>query len=595
MMRRACLCLDLRPQALALLPVLFLAGAACVGNIGDGEPGGPGPGGMPSNSSNPPTNTPGRPGEKPGENPMGGPGDQPNTPGAGADPNAAGPMPLRRLTRREYNNTVRDLLGDTSRPADSFPPDKDSAFTFRRAGLVATVDASRLSNAAEALATAAEAKLDTLVPCKPAVASEDEACARKFIEGFGLRAYRRPLLADEIERHLKLYRDGRGSVQLDFKGGIRLLIEAMLQSPNFVYRWELGAGTGQREGALIRLGPYEMASRLSYAIWGSMPDQALFDAAASGKLGTVAEVEAQTRRLLNDERARDTMIAFFDEWFGFEDLAERPKDPKVYPEWKDDLKQAMAAELRAFISHVVFEGDGKLSTIMQAPFSFVNQPLAALYGLSGVSGTALKRTDLDGQQRAGLLTLSGWLALTGASDGSHPVMRGKMIYERLLCGHLPPPPPDVPPPQLPREGLTTRERFAEHGSQACAVGCHAIMDPLGFAFENYDGVGKFRQTEAGKPVDASGSVTLDKQTRSFNNARELTKLLAESPEAQRCFATQMSRFVWNRGDTDQDRASIDSTLATSAKGGHALKEMLVGITTARSFRYRLPAADEVMQ
>ena len=572
-----------RPVSFAVLPLLVAASAAgCVGSIGGGESSGPGPGPAPGDGKGTTPTAPAKPGDKPGAG---------NTP---ADPSAAGPMPLRRLTRREYNNTIRDLLGDTSKPAESFPPDSDSDFHFRRAGLVATVDASRLLSAAEAVAGAAEAKLGTLVPCTPAAPGDEEACARKFIESFGLRAYRRPLAGEEIDRHLKLYRDGRGPAQLDFKASIRLLIEAMLQSPYFVYRWELGPGSGQREGKVVRLGPYEMASRLSYGLWGSMPDQALFDAAAANQLGTAAEVEAQVRRMLDDPRARESVVTFFEEWFGFDQLKDRPKDAKLYPEWKDDLKQAMSDELTAFINHVVFEGDGKLSTILGASFSFVNQPLATVYGMTGVTGTAMKRTELDPQQRAGLLTLSGWLALTGASDGSHPVMRGKMIYERLLCGVLPPPPPDVPEPKPPQDGLTTRERFAEHGNEECARACHSIMDPLGFAFEHYDGIGKFRQTDAGKPVDATGALELDGARKSFANARELTRLLADSAEAQRCFATQMSRFAWNRTETDLDRGSLQSTMTSFQKGGGSVKELLVGIATSRSFRYRSPAADEVL-
>jgi hypothetical protein len=173
-------------------------------------------------------------------------------------------------------------------------------------------------------------------------------------------------------------------------------------------------------------------------------------------------------------------------------------------------------------------------------------------------------------------------------------MRGKMVYERLLCGQLPPPPPDVPEPKPPADGLTTRERFAEHGNQECAKGCHSIIDPLGFAFEHYDGIGKFRQTDAGKPVDASGKIPLDGAEKSFANARELTRLLADSPEAQRCFATQMSRFLWSRADTDLDRRSLDSTVTAFRNGGGTIQELLVGVATSRSFRYRAPAADEVL-
>jgi Protein of unknown function (DUF1592)/Protein of unknown function (DUF1588)/Protein of unknown function (DUF1595)/Protein of unknown function (DUF1585)/Protein of unknown function (DUF1587) len=600
--------MKLTSPALASLALAF-ALPACVGSIGDGAGGksgpspvaGPGPGTGPAGSTTPsgsptPGNSPSTPGSQsgdPGVPTMAGkPGDRPMaTP---ADPNAAGPLPLRRLTRREYNNTVRDLLGDTSRPADSFPVDRDGEFTFRRAGLVAAVDASRIGGAAEALANLPDAKLATILPCMPAAAGEEEGCARTFITNFGQRAYRRPLNNEEIDRHFKLYRDARGAAQLDFRGAIRLLVEAMLQSPNFLYHWELDPGAAATEGKVVRLGPYQMASRLSYALWGSMPDEKLFEAAAKNQLGSEADIEGQVSRMLGDAKARETMLTFFEEWFGFDELADRPKDPKIYPEWKDDLKAAMAGELRAFIDHVVFDGDGKLETLLGANFSFVNQVLAGVYGKTGVTGTQLARTELDPKQRGGLLTLSGWLTLTGAVDGSHPVQRGKMIYERLLCGVLPPPPPDVPEPKAPAPGLTTRERFAEHGQSACAQGCHQHIDALGFAFEHYDGLGKYREMDAGKPVDASGTVNLDGAPKSFNNARELSQLLAGSSEARRCLVTQMARFALGRHDVEADRASIDASLNGFEESGHSLRGLLTAITKSRTFRYRTPPTDEVL-
>ena len=511
-----------------------------------------------------------------------------------AGPDGAGPMPLRRLTKREYNNTVRDLLGDTSAPADSFPPDRDGDFLFQRAGLVATVDATRLAGAAQSIAS--QAKLEELLPCQPASPADEAGCARMFVEKFGLRAYRRPLAGEEVDRLMAVYDQGRGAVGLDFADGVRLVIEAMLQSPNFIYRWELGPDSQkQMEGQVFKLGPYEMASRLSYGLWGSMPDDGLFEAAAAGKLGTEAEIDAQARRMLADSRARDTMVAFFEEWLGFGELADRPKDPEKYPEWKDDLKAAMSQELDAFVRNVVFEGDGKLSTLLSATYSWVSQPLAAVYGLEGAGGmsaTAPTRAELDPQERSGLFTLAGFMALTGASDGSHPVNRGKLIYERALCGILPPPPPEVPEPKPPAEGLTTRERFAEHGENACAKACHELIDPLGFAFENYDGIGRFRTMDSGKPVDASGTITLDGAAKSFQNARELSAHLASSAQAQACFVTQMTRFALQRQETEGDKASLEAAVASFQQGGASLTDLVVAIAKSRSFRYRSPAEGE---
>jgi len=509
--------------------------------------------------------------------------------GVVADPNAAGPMPLRRLNRLEYNNTVRDLLGVQTRPADAFPLDVDAGFAYRRAGLVATLDATRLSEAAEQLA--ATANVTTLATCGAGAAAED-ACAKAFIASFGARAFRRPVLADETTRLFAVYTAGRATLKLDYPGAVRLLIEAMLQAPAFLYHWELGPSAPTFEGKVIRLGGYELASRLSYFVWGSMPDQALFDAAKAGQLATPATVDAQARRLLADPKARPMVGAFVEQWLGLADVATVPKSAMVYPEFNDDLKAAMSAETAAFVSNVVFDGDGLLSTLLTGRFGFPSKPLAPLYGVATQSSVPV-RTDLPAAQRAGLLTQAAFLAVSGNPDGSNPVKRGKRVLTQLLCGTLPPPPAVVPPPKPASAGGTTRQRFAEHDMQACAVGCHGVMDPLGFAFEHYDGIGKYRTTDNGQPVDSTGSVTLGGTTHAFADAVELAGVLAASQEARNCFVTQVARFAFARGETDADQASLDRAATTFAMASGGVRELLVSIATSRSFLYRSPAAGEM--
>jgi hypothetical protein len=525
---------------------------------------------------------PGQPGAPNAPVPPGGGGG-----GGAVDPNAVGPLPLRRLDRREYNNTVRDLLGDTTRPADRFPSDKGE-FLFRVAGPISSQDYSTLRDAAETLATTANVAM--LAPC---AGGNEDACARTFVTDFGLRAYRRPLVDREVESLFQLYKEGRGTLMLDHAGAIRLVLEGLLQSPAFVYHWESGPAAPQLEGELVKLSHYENASQLSYFLLGSMPDADLFAAAAAGKLGTQAELEGQARRLLNSPRARETVAAFFEEWLSLDQVLDRPKNPMVYPQFKDDLKAAMLDEAKAFVGNVVFEGDSLLSTVLTATFSFVNQPLAGVYGMKGVMGAPLKQAQLDANQRSGILTQTAFLTVTGSTDGSHPVKRGKKIYENLLCGELPPPPGVVPPPKEASEGGTTRERFKEHSDQACASGCHGLMDPLGFAFENYDGIGGFRTMDNGGVVDASGAIELDGKQHSFKDARDLAKILAASATAQRCFATQWTRFALKRKNTDADRASIDGIVG--AFGGGNIRDLLVGVTGSRSFRYRAPAEGETLQ
>jgi hypothetical protein len=572
-----------RSLSLAVL-ALGLLSQGCVGSItGDDVAGGPGPSG-----NGGPGNTGSTGG---GRNGTGGNGEVGGSGGGTFDPTAAGPTPLRRLDRREYNNTVRDLLGDSSSPADKFPSDHQDDFNFRRAGIVSTQDYSTVRDAAEALAAAAN--VATLAPC--AAGTAEEACARKFASNFGLRAYRRPLTPGEVDNLILLYKDARTLAMADYPGAIKIMLEGILQSPSFLYHWEGGPAAPVLEGKVIRLSDYENASRLSYFLWGSMPDQTLFDLAAAKKLNAPADLEAQARRMLGDVRARETVGQFLEEWMGLDTVLVREKDVMLYPEFKDDqVKAAMIAEARTFLAHVVFDGDGLLSTALMADYSYVNQALAPIYGMTA-QGTDLQQMKLDPAQRSGLFTQPGFLTVTGATNGSNPVKRGRKIYEGMLCGELPPPPANVPPPKGATAGGTTRERFAEHSAQACAVGCHKLMDPIGYAFENFDGIGKYRTMDNGGKVDASSEFEIDGKVQSFDGPRALAKILSTSATVQRCFATQWLRFAFKRKETDGDAASIAAIAAAFGKNGNDIRDLLVSVAASRSFRYRAPAQGEMLQ
>jgi hypothetical protein len=556
---------------------MLVLAAGCSGSIVDPGAGSPSGGTRPGDPGNV---APGLPGASPGT----------TAPATPADPNAAGPLLLRRLTIREYNNTVRDLLGDGSGPASQFPSDRDETFPFRRSGPVAVQDATLLRTAAETLATAAARKLAPLLPCDPAAVGE-QPCTRQFVDRFGLRAFRRPLASAEADRLMALYTAGRTSLGLGFADAIGLVIEGILQSPAFLYHAEGQNEAAVREGVVLRLGPYQTASRLSYFLWGSMPDADLLTAAAAGHLGTADEVQAQARRMLADVRARDTVAAFFSEWLALDQLDQTAKDPKAYPQYDDALRAAMIGETTAFVRDVVFAGDGRWGTLLGAPYSFVNQALGGLYGVA-MSGTGLQRADLDPRQRGGFLTEASFLTLTGSVDGSHPVRRGKAVFEKLLCGELPPPPANVPPAKPASAGGTTRERFVEHDSNDCARACHGLIDPIGFAFESYDGIGRYRTTDNGKPVDATGWVTLDGRKQTFDGALALGQLLAGSDEARRCFATQWIRFALVRNEQEADRASVQAAAAGFGRTEATVRDLLVAVTASRSFRYRSPSPGE---
>lgn len=514
------------------------------------------------------------------------------------DPNAAGPMPLRRLTAREYLNTVRDLLGDTtSLAADDLPGDPDdltnNAFPFRQPTNIGTVDAATFRDAAETLVKNAATRISTLLPCTPANAGAEAGCANQFITTFGLKAYRRPLTSAETAALTTVYQAARTTLALDFNGAIGVLLEAMLQSPAFLYHWEQDPGPAIRDGAVVQLGSYQLANRLSYFLWGSMPDKGLFDAAAGGQLSTPAGIDTQARRMLTDRKAEDMVADFLEDLLDVNTVAIRPKDPAYYSMWSPALASAMQAEFRLFaVSNIL--GTGRLGDLLTGTHSSVNQALAAVYGLSGVTGTALQPVTFNTAQRGGMLTLAGFLASHGVSDGSSPVLRGHAVMTRLMCQTVPDPPQNVPSAKPPTPGVTTRQRFEEHDMNPCTGACHAVMDPIGFGFEHYDGIGQYRTTDQGLPVDSRGAVSIDGQMRSFANALELGRILAESPQVQSCLATQMMRYALNRWDTAADRHSIEIARNGFRTGGLDLRTLMANVATTRTFRFRAPSAGEVL-
>jgi hypothetical protein len=499
-----------------------------------------------------------------------------------------GDAPIRRMTRAEYNNTVRDLLGDDSRPASSFVPEEEAlGFNNQATSLgVTQLLAEQMMNAAEAISAKAVSDLSALMPyCDPATAGED-ACATMFIDRFGKRAFRRPVTPDEAARFFQLFAWGRATY--DFASGLGLVIQAMLQSPHFLYRVEMGM-PDPVEADVVPLGPYEIASRLSYLIWNSMPDDDLFAAADAGELATKDQIAAQARRMLEHPRARQAVANFHSQWLKLTHIETVAKAQATYPLYHDGLRSLWKQETEAFLEHVVFDGEGDVATLLSAPYSMMNAELAAFYGVANPpSGEAFERVDLDPNERAGLLTQASLLAVNAKPNQSSPVHRGKFVREMLLCQLLPPPPNNVEikPPEV-KPGVTTRERFKEHSANPECASCHVLMDPIGFGFENYDGIGLWRDKDQGLPVDAGGALFATKDIDgTFNGAVELAKRLAESAEVRQCVATQWFRFGYGRAEGKTDACAMAEIQGAFAASGDNIKELLVGLTQTEAFLYR---------
>jgi hypothetical protein len=570
--------------------LLFLASIGCVGSVSDPEhaskPGTPTPGvpGTPSTPAGPPVVTGGS-----AMIPIG-------TLGGVSCQEAAPPVTAaRRLTRDQYVNTIRDLIGvPTLMAGGDLPNDDvgDNVFPDPRTLIVSPDWASNAMSAAEVAAKAAVANLQTLVPCTPAAGAES-ACATKFILTFGKRAYRRPLDATEVAGLIKLYDSGARNG--GYQHGIEVVVRGMLQSPSFLYRVELGQRAGS-SGSAVSLAPYEVASRLSYLVWNSMPDQVLMDAADNDRLSTPDQIAAQARRMMADPRAHATLTSFHQRWLGIDGLTDVPKDPMKYPQYDEKLQTSMRTELGMFLDDVLFKGDGKLESLFTSHFAYVDAALAPLYGVPAPAGGAFTRVDLDPTQRAGIVTDVGLITAHTFVDESSAIHRGKFVREALLCVTPPDPPADlmVMPPE-PKPGVSNRERLVEHSTTPSCKACHVMMDPIGFGFEAYDGLGRFRTVDAnGKPFDDSGELTMTKDANgTFKGPVGLAAKLAGSSDVRDCLIGNVVRFA--QGPDAAGDACVQQKLsAVFEQSKHDIKELFVAIARTDGFRYRRAIAGEVL-
>ncbi len=496
-----------------------------------------------------------------------------------------GSSPLRRMTRVEYNHAVRDLLGDTTEPARSFTPDPELlGFDDQAVALtVSPLQAEQYMTAAEALSANAIGHLSEILPCDPA--ADPDACAHAFIETFGKKAYRRPLSSAEKTTLFELFaqrRDTHG-----FSAGVELVIQAILESPHFLYRVELGM-PNPVEGDVVALSPYELASRLSFLLWGSIPDDALLKAAGDGSLSTKAGIATEARRMLDDPKARDAVDHFHEQWLNIAAIETIEKDRTLYPKYNGELRPLWKKETLSFLNHIVFDGGGGLREMLTAPYTMSNRTLADFYGLEGPAGDDFELVLLDPQKNAGILTQASILAVNAKPNQSSPILRGKFVRERLLCQRLPPPPANMPlvlPQVLP--GQTTRERFDAHRQNPACAGCHDLLDPIGYTFEHYDPIGLFRDDDQGLPIDSSGQIIDSVDLNGpIVDAIDLAHRLSESEEVRSCVVKQWFRYGYGRADEAEDAHSLAEVQRAFRASGYDIKSLLIALTQTSAFRYR---------
>ncbi len=496
---------------------------------------------------------------------------------------------LRRLTHSQYNNTVRDLLGDHTAPADQFPQDdfvngfKDQYESQNLSPLLEEA----YGEAAEHLAASAFRNGDTnhLVPCAPSV-----QCRSTFVRDFGKRAFRRPLDAKEVQRYLALFGHER-----DFLKGAQLVVEAMLQSPNFLFRLDATPNAALRA--------YATASRLSYTLWDTMPDDALLAAAGRGDLGTPRGLTRVADGMLRDPRARQALDEFVSQWLRFDRILTATRDRRRYPQFNRETAVAMTQEAQLFVGDLVWNNRDFMDAFT-ANYGFVNADLASIYGVPAPVHEFDRVTFPANSERAGLLGQALFLSLTSKPEDASLTGRGLFVREQFLCQHVPPPPAGVNtnlPASTEAHPQTNRDRMSEHVSNASCAACHRLIDPIGNGFEKFDAIGMRREEfkltffSAGHgggrrtppkslmlPINTKGTVVGIPQS-DFVSPRELGSVLAAAPQCQECVVKQYFRYAMGRMETPSDGPTLDRIFKDFKTSDFHFKELILSMVRTREF------------
>ena len=428
-------------------------------------------------------------------------------------------------------------------------------------------------------------------PAADAAADDEQACAGRILGRLARRAYRRPVDGGDVDALLDFFRAGRRDGGFD--DGIQFALERMLVDPEFLFRVERDPEDAA-PGAPYRLGDLELASRLSFFLWSSIPDDELLDAAAEGRLGDPAELERQTRRLLADGRSRALVDNFASQWLRLRNLESQERESADYPEFDENLREAFRRETELFVESNIRE-DRSLLELLSANYTFVNERLARHYGIPGVYGDRFRRVALDPDHpRGGLLGHGGLLMVTSYPNRTSPVVRGKWLLETILGAPPPEPPPNVP--GLPDRGeggepASVRERLERHRANPACAGCHAPMDPLGFALENFDAIGIWRDTsEAGQPIDASATMPSGVAFEGPAGLRRV--LLNRGEDFAATVIEKLLAYALGRGLEYTDRPAVRRILRDAAADDYRWSSIVQGIVESTPFQWRRARAGE---
>jgi hypothetical protein len=489
--------------------------------------------------------------------------------------------PMSRLTVARYAQSVSDVFAVDPVIASSLVDDDDLQ-GFEYGNAMSELHAERYLETAHRIAVEVTRRIDRVVTCDPGTTPASErSCAIETLERLARLAYRRSLDEGSRADLAATYDLGRDGAT--FAAGVELAIEAILASPDFIYHVE--HGTAGEPNDVVPLDDAALAGRLSFFLWNRGPDAALLDRAEAGSIRTPDEIEAVAREMLADARSDAGVLAFFRQWLSLDWLANSEKSYQVYEPFHGRVVLATRDSIDRFLLEV-FRSDATFDSLLTRPSFWINDEMAAIYDYPAPGSTELVRVDADPAEFAGILTHPALLAILARPNQSNPIQRGRFIRERVLCQELPAPPVSVDTSvEEPMAGLSTRDRFAAHTEDPSCAACHVLLDPVGFGFENYDGIGRFRTIDDGVPVDARGELTEAGDAEGpFVGAVELAHKLAGSSLAQQCFSRQWFRFAVGRRETEADECTIDEINGRFVESGLDMRELLVAIARTDAFR-----------
>ena len=514
--------------------------------------------------------------------------------GAGGTTNTASSKPevdvvtLRRLNRTQYTNTLRALTGTTKDYGANFPAD-DLSFGFDNIGEALTVQplhVEMFEQSADSVLTdlfalpSTDATRNKVLACD--AQSGGHACVVSTVLAFAHRAYRRPVLEAEITPFVNIA-DKFTMTGGKAADGLQLAMKAVLLSPNFLFRVELDPSPTSKD--VHRLTGYELATRLSYYLWSSMPDDALMNSAKSGALDSDAGVVTEVSRMLGDPQAKALVSDFAGQWLNIRRVAAVKPDATTYPGYSAELAADMQTESSMLFSDLLAQGR-PIADLLTSNYTFVNARLATFYGMPAPAGSGFVKAMLAGSHRTGFLTQGGFLTMTSNPTRTSPVKRGKWVLEQLLCSPPPPPPPGVNISGVDGGGQSVRAKLEAHRAKEPCHSCHALMDPIGLSFENFDGIGAYRTSDQFGAIDATGTLTTASGAVNFDGAEQLIPLVSGDERLAPCVAEKVLTYAVGRGFSNADGTALKNVLAATTTSGQGWRGLIGSAALSESFKSR---------